>query len=75
MESYQRWIWQHQDWPGWTFDHGTIQGSLSQTRQSLGSLLSLAELVGVEVLQTQIAESLMQEALTTSLIEGFNCNQ
>ena len=74
MQTYHRWIWQNPDWPVWTYDSATIQSSLAQARQSFGVLLGKAEVIGLEGLQPQIVETLTQEALTTSLIEGEKLN-
>ena len=74
MQTYHRWIWQNPNWPHWSFDPLAIQSSLAQARQSIGILLGKAEVIGLEGLQPQIVESLTQEALTTSLIEGEKLN-
>lgn len=70
MESYQRWIWQLPDWPSLEFDAQRIQACLGSARKAQGLLLGKAELIGLEGLQPHIRDSLTQEALTTSAIEG-----
>lgn|SRR5664279_2939153 len=70
MESYQRWIWQRPEWPSLEFDALRIQTRLAATRKSQGLLLGKAEIIGLEGLQPHIRDSLTQEALTTSAIEG-----
>ena len=70
MESYQRWIWQRPEWPSLEFDAQRIQTSLAVARKSQGILLGKAEIIGLEGLQPHIRDSLTQEALTTSAIEG-----
>lgn len=70
MESYQRWIWQRPEWPSLEFDAQRIQTSLTAARKSQGILLGKAEIIGLEGLQPHIRDSLTQEALTTSAIEG-----
>jgi Fic family protein len=70
MKSYQRWIWQLPEWPSLVFDALAIQAHLSAARKSQGLLLGKAELIGLEGLQPHIRDSLTQEALTTSAIEG-----
>jgi Fic family protein len=70
MQSYQRWIWQHPEWPSLEFDALRIQTRLSGARKSQGLLLGKAEMIGLEGLQSHIRDSLTQEALTTSAIEG-----
>lgn len=70
MESYQRWIWQRPEWPSLEFDAQRIQTGLAAARKSQGLLLGKAEMIGLEGLQTHIRDSLTQEALTTSAIEG-----
>jgi len=70
MKSYQRWIWELPDWPSMVFDAQQIQTSLAAAKKSQGLILGKAELIGLEGLQLHIRDSLTQEALTTSAIEG-----
>jgi Fic family protein len=70
MKSYQRWIWQLPEWPSLVFDAQQIQTPLATARKSQGLLLGKAEMIGLEGLQPHIRDSLTQEALTTSAIEG-----
>jgi Fic family protein len=70
MKSYQRWIWQLPEWPSLVFDAQQIQTRLSEARKTQGLLLGRAEMIGLEGLQPHIRDSLTQEALTTSAIEG-----
>ncbi|MEK7344887.1 MAG: Fic family protein [Pseudomonadota bacterium] len=70
MESYQRWIWQHPEWPSLVFDAQRVQTLLAAARKSQGLLLGKAELIGLEGLQPHVRDALTQEALTTSAIEG-----
>jgi Fic family protein len=70
MKSYRRWIWQLPEWPSLVFDAQQIQTRLSEARKTQGLLLGKAEMIGLEGLQPHIRDSLTQEALTTSAIEG-----
>lgn len=70
MKSYQRWIWQLPDWPALVFDAQRVQELLAAARNAQGVLLGKAEAIGLEGLQPHIRDSLTQEALTTSAIEG-----
>ncbi|OYU30744.1 MAG: cell filamentation protein Fic [Comamonadaceae bacterium PBBC2] len=70
MKSYHRWIWQLPDWPALDFDAQRVQALLATARQAQGVLLGKAEAIGLEGLQPHICDSLSQEALTTSAIEG-----
>jgi Fic family protein len=70
MKSYHRWIWQLPQWPSLAFDAGRIQTRLAAARKSQGMLLAKAEMIGLDGLQPHIRDSLTQEALTTSAIEG-----
>ena len=70
MKSHQRWIWQLPEWPALTFDAQRIQAPLVAARTSQGILLGKAETIGLEGLQPHMRDSLTQEALTTSAIEG-----
>ena len=70
MKSYQRWIWQRPEWPALTFDAQRIQPLLAAARTAQGVLLGKAQAIGLEGLQPHVRDSLTQEALTTSAIEG-----
>jgi Fic family protein len=70
MKSYQRWIWQRPGWPSLEVDTQRIQTRLAEARKSQGLLLGRAEMIGLEGLRPHIGDSLTQEALTTSAIEG-----
>jgi Fic family protein len=70
MKSHQRWIWQLPEWPALAVDAQRIQAPLAAARTSQGVLLGKAEAIGLEGLQPHIRDSLTQEALTTSAIEG-----
>ena len=70
MKSNQRWIWQLPDWPALAFDAQGIQAPLAAARTSQGILLGKAATIGLEGLRPHIRDSLTQEALTTSAIEG-----
>jgi Fic family protein len=70
MKSHQRWIWQLPEWPALAFDAQRVQGHLAAARNAQGVLLGKAEAIGLEGLQHHIRDSLTQEALTTSAIEG-----
>ena len=70
MKSHQRWIWQLPEWPSMVFDAHQIQQYLATARKSQGLILGKAEMIGLEGLQPHIRDSLTQEALTTSAIEG-----
>jgi Fic family protein len=70
MKSYQRWIWQLPEWPALAFDAQRVQDLLAAARNAQGVLLGKAEAIGLEGLQPHIRDSLTQEALTTSAIEG-----
>jgi Fic family protein len=70
MKPYQRWIWELPEWPSLVFDAHRIQPLLAAAKKSQGLILGKAEMIGLEGLQTHIRDSLTQEALTTSAIEG-----
>jgi len=70
MKSHQSWIWQLPKWPALAFDAQRIQAPLAAARTSQGVLLGKAEAIGLEGLQPHVRDSLTQEALTTSAIEG-----
>ena len=70
MKSHQRWIWQLPDWPALACDAQRVQDLLAAARSAQGVLLGKAEAIGLEGLQPHIRDSLTQEALTTSAIEG-----
>jgi Fic family protein len=74
MESDQNWIWQLPQWPALTYNRQRKQAALGLARASQSALIAKAMAIGLENLQDQICDTLTQEALTTSAIEGEMLN-
>ena len=65
-----RWIWQHPQWPAFTWDAAALSSALSRSRRGQGELAGIARLLDPTLdLSTQL-EVLTLDGLTTSAIEG-----
>ena len=65
-----QYLWQHSDWPNFTWDTSALLGLLGECRLQQGKLLSRVAGLGLQLEQQAQAELLIEEALTTSSIEG-----
>ncbi len=64
------WIWQHTDWPHFTWDEAVLSPILGQARLAQGQLLGVAKSLA-HVTQIEISsQALSDETMTTSAIEG-----
>lgn len=64
------WVWQHTDWPDFTWDEAVLSPILSQARLAQGQLLGAAKSLAQDT-QTEISsKALSDETMRTSAIEG-----
>ncbi len=66
METYQRWIWQSDSWPNFTY---TLP-DLTQVYHRFGQLMMVESLLLNTLSEQMIASAYEDEAIATSLIEG-----
>ena len=74
QESIQKWIWQQPDWPHFVWQDAHIQPLLRQVRLTLGILLGKASTVSAQVSPQAALDTLLQNIITSSAIEGETLN-
>ncbi len=73
-ESVQQWIWQQPNWPNFAWQDAQIQPLLRQVRLTLGILLGKASTVSAQVSPQAALDTLLQNIITSSAIEGETLN-
>jgi len=68
--SPRRWIWQHPNWPAFTWDESVLSAGLSRARRAQGELAGVARVLDSKLDLSAQLEVLTLEGLTTSAIEG-----
>lgn len=63
-------IWQHPNWPGFTWDDEQIGASLVEVRHVQGRLLGRMDALGFELQNAAVLQTLTRDVLKTSEIEG-----
>lgn len=66
-----QYVWQTSTWPTFSWDSGRLLNPLGRVRQRQGAILAKAEFIGVNL----EAETLIEEAFTTSAIEGVSLDR
>ncbi|MBB4730532.1 Fic family protein [Xanthomonas arboricola] len=69
-----RWIWEHPDWPGFTWDMARLASTMAAARRAQGELAGAARLLDAQLQTRAGADLLLQDALGTSHIEGEHPN-
>jgi Fic family protein len=69
-----RWIWQHADWPAFTWQWDQLVGPLGTAHQALGRLQMASRVLSPKAFREVLAEVLTQEGVSTSAIEGEHIN-
>lgn len=69
-QTRDRWIWQHPDWPAFTWQWEDLIEPLGAARQALGRLQMAARVLSPEANREVLAEALALEGVSTSAIEG-----
>lgn len=69
-EEIRKWIWQHQDYPNFKYDKSKLTEIISQIDYSRGILDGISKLFECEDIVNIEIETLTDEAINTSLIEG-----
>ncbi|UUY07347.1 Fic family protein [Pseudomonas sp. J452] len=68
--SMPHWIWQHPDWPHFSWQAERLAPLLRDCAQAQGRLLGMAGAVDVEASAHNSLDSLLQNIVTSSAIEG-----
>ncbi|AKC85860.1 Fic family protein [Pseudoxanthomonas suwonensis] len=64
------WIWQHQDWPRFTWQADALAPLLRACQQAQGQLLGMAGLVASDQQAEEALDTLLSNIITSSAIEG-----
>jgi Fic family protein len=68
--DYPQYIWQLPEWPGLTWDHERLATPLAAARHTQGRLIGRMEALGFHLRQEATLQTLTQDVLTSSEIEG-----
>ncbi|MEN0107458.1 MAG: DUF4172 domain-containing protein, partial [Pseudomonas sp.] len=68
------WIWQHPNWPGFTWQADTLAPLLRTCTQAQGRLLGMLGVVGGDTQVQSSLDALLQNIVTSSAIEGEQLN-
>ena len=69
-EQIQKWIWQHPDYPNFNYDKSQLLELISQIDYNRGILDGMTKLFNQEDIRKIQIDTLTDEAINTSLIEG-----
>ena len=69
-EEIKKWIWQHQDYPNFKYDKSKLIETISQVDYNRGILDGISKLFETNDIVNIEIETLTDEAINTSLIEG-----
>ena len=70
----QSYIWQRPDWPQWRFDSTALSGPLALVHRAQGHLEGRMGALGMAQRDQATLQTLTQEVITTSAIEGETLN-
>ena len=70
----KRYIWQHNDWPHWGYDHKRLASLLAQVHLAQGHLLGRMHDLGMDLRDQATLRVLTEDVLKTSEIEGEKLN-
>lgn len=68
------WIWEHPDWPHFTWSAETLAPVLGDCRQAQGRLLGMAGAVAGDVQSDEALDALLSNIVDSSAIEGEQLN-
>ncbi|MDD2468834.1 MAG: Fic family protein [Desulfobulbus sp.] len=69
MQTYQ-WIWQHANWPHFSFHADQLLSDLSEASKKIGSLETISQTISAQESTAALERVLSDDALETSAIEG-----
>lgn len=69
-EEIKKWIWQHQEYPNFKYEKSKLTEIISQIEYGRGMLDGISKLFEHEDIVNIEIETLTDEAINTSLIEG-----
>jgi Fic family protein len=71
----KRWIWEHGDWPTFTWDAGRLARPIALARRAQGEAIGMAKMLGADADLNAHLETLTEEGVATSAIEGETLDQ
>lgn len=71
----ERWIWQKEDYPNFTYDRKVIDPLVQEISLQQGQLIAFTSILNNENLKLRQLESLSSEVINTSAIEGEALNR
>jgi len=74
MQRMSTFIYQHINWPNFTWDNGELVNTLSEVRHLQGRLMGKMESLGFELRSEALLDTLTLDVLKTSEIEGEYLN-
>lgn len=73
-ERRRTYLWQRSDWPQWRFDAAALAAPLAQVHRAQGHLAGRMAGLGLAERDQATLQTLTQEVITTSAIEGEALN-
>lgn len=74
MNELNNWVWQHPNWPSFTWNADQLSPVLRACSQAQGRLLGMLEAQGVDANAQSELDALLQNVITSSAIEGEQLN-
>lgn len=71
----KRWIWEHDEYPNFTYDLQKLHSLIEKVSKEQGYLLALAQTMNSQNINQRQLEALMNEAMSTAAIEGQILNR
>jgi len=75
MIEKKQWIWQHKDYPNFTYDIEKIDSLMQSISRKQGELMALSKVIGHARLQDRQLMALENEVLSSAAIEGEFLNR
>ena len=69
-ENIIKWIWQHKEYPNFKYDKTKLSNLISEIEYKRGTLDGISKLFSADDIRTIEIDTLTDEAINTSLIEG-----
>ena len=71
----KRWIWEHDEYPNFTYDTKRLSPLIEKVSQAQGYLIAMTKVMNQDNIAQGQLEALMSEAISTSAIEGEILNR
>lgn len=71
----KRWIWEHDEYPNFTYDVKKLASLIEKVSQEQGYLIAMTKVINQDNIDLTQLDALMSEAISTSAIEGEILNR